>query len=289
MRASLATPHRRCRPAKRLTTFHPFIDAARPLALLAADRILQLWEAPIERTRKPDHSYVTNADHAADAIIREGLRRAFPNHAILTEESGWEGARDAEYVWVVDPLDGTKAFVQKVPGFSVMIGLLRHGKPFAGVVVDPVERIVYEAVRGLGSYVGTGLGRHRAFVSDRKAWTEMPVVTSTGFPKQYVEPLAQTLPGPSIPSVNSVGIKMGFIVSQRADMYVNLHRVHLWDTCAPEIILREAGGQLSYLDGTALSYPSEGTHRHPMGTLATNGQRHEETLMRLKGILPLSA
>src|SRR5690242_2381144 len=102
-----------------------FIEAARPLALAAAKRLMEMRLEPLEKQRKADHSIVTSADHAADKIIREGLHKAFPKHAVLTEESGLEGDRTTEFVWVVDPLDGTKAYVKGVAGFSVMIGLLR--------------------------------------------------------------------------------------------------------------------------------------------------------------------
>src|SRR5882672_1303565 len=100
-----------------------FLEVARELALQASARLMELRLSPLQKTRKADHSLVTNADHEADRIIREGLRKAFPDHAILTEESVMDGLADSEYVWVVDPLDGTKAYVNGTSGFSVMIGL----------------------------------------------------------------------------------------------------------------------------------------------------------------------
>src|SRR5438477_3333712 len=92
-----------------------FLDIARTLAVQAAHRITELRRSPLMRMRKPDHSLVTNADHEADKIIRQGLRKAFHDHAILTEESGLDGSPGAEYVWVVDPVDGTKAYAAGIP------------------------------------------------------------------------------------------------------------------------------------------------------------------------------
>jgi len=115
---------------------HSFLDVARPLAEEAARRIMALRESPLVRKRKTDRSLVTNADEEADRILREGLRKAFPDHAIITEESGLDGSPRAEYVWMVDPLDGTRAYAAGLSGYSVMVGLLKNVKPFAGVVVE---------------------------------------------------------------------------------------------------------------------------------------------------------
>jgi len=264
-----------------------FLEIARSLALQAAARIMELRGSPLVRERKADHSLVTNADHEADRIIRQGLRNAFPDHAILTEESGLDGPLGAEYLWVVDPLDGTTAYAKGIPGFSVMVGLLKEGKPFAGVVVDPLEGHVYEAMRGQGASAGKGEELKPVRVSDRSEWAIMPVVTSTGFPETLKAPIRKQLSGPWLPAVNSVGIKVGWLVRQIADIYINHHTVHYWDTCAPQIILEEAGGVITFLDGTPIEYPLEhGAYRHEGPTLASNGIRHQDVLRFLQSIKP---
>src|SRR5258706_2332884 len=206
-----------------------FLDVARSLAVQAAHRITDLLRSPLVRMRKPDHSLVTNADHEADKIIRQGLSKAFPDHAILTEESGLQGSPRAEYMWVVDPVDGTKAYASGVPGYSVMIGLLKEGKPFAGVVVDPLEGHIFEAYRGRGAYHTLGKVRKRVRVSTRQAFAQMSVITSTDFPKAMESPLRASLPGSWIPSLSSVGIKVGVMVRKLAEIYINHRRVHFWD------------------------------------------------------------
>jgi 3'(2'), 5'-bisphosphate nucleotidase len=263
-----------------------FLDVARVLAVRAAHRITELRRSPLVRMRKPDRSLVTNADHEADKIIRLGLRKAFPDHAILTEESGFQGSTGSEYVWVVDPVDGTKAYAAGEPGYSVMIGLLKNGKPFAGVVVDPIEGHIFEASRGLGAFLTLGRVRERVHVSARRVLAQMPVITSTDFPDALESNLRRSLPGPWVPALNSVGIKIGVMARELADIYINHHKVHFWDTCAPEIILTEAGGRMTYLDGSSLAYPLDmETYRHRQPTLATNGFHHEEILGYLKPLL----
>jgi 3'(2'), 5'-bisphosphate nucleotidase len=271
--------------AKRVT--HPFLDTARALACEAAARLMELRLTPLVKERKADHSLVTNADHAADLILRRGLRAAFPGHAILTEESGLDGPADAEYLWLVDPLDGTKAYAAGVTGFSVMVGLLKAGEPFAGVVIDPLEGHGYEAMKGMGAYHTFQDVKTQVHVSARREWETMPVITSTGFPERLEKPLRSLFPGPWIPAVNSVGVKVGYLVRQLADIYINHHRVHYWDTCAPQIILEEAGGVMTHLDGQPLRYAlGQGTYRHRGATVATHRTRHEDVLSVLRGVMP---
>ena len=248
---------------------------------------MALGQSPLVRQQKPDHSLVTNADHEADRIIREGLRHAFPDHAILTEESGLDGSPSAEFMWVVDPLDGTRAFAKGVPGYSVMVGLLKAGKPLVGVVVDPLEGRCYDAQKGEGAFQTYKNRRERMQVSERKELNVMPVVTSTGFPKALHGPIRKQLSGPWLPEINSVGIKVGLLARQAADIYINHHKVHFWDTCAPQIILEEAGGAITFMDGRPLSYPfADGTYRHDSQTLATNGLRHQDILQILSTAMP---
>lgn len=262
-----------------------FVNVARRLAIEAGRRLMELRLEPITQSRKADHSVVTNADHEADQIILQGLREAFPQHAILTEESGFLGDRSAEYVWLVDPMDGTKAFVRGTEGFSVMIGLLRQGKPYAGVVMDPWQDRVYEAVQGQGAFHTYQGQRERLQVSQRVDWAEMPIVTSTGFPEPQAKKIKAQFPSPWIPAVNSVGLKVAFLARQIADLYVNHHHVHYWDTAAPEIILQEAGGQITFLDGKSLVYNLQSDFRHKAPTIATNGLRHDEFVRIIQTIL----
>jgi 3'(2'), 5'-bisphosphate nucleotidase len=262
-----------------------FLDAARPLAIEAGRRLMALRETKLIKERKADHSLVTNADREADVIICEGLKKSFPSHAILTEESGLEGRADTEYLWVVDPLDGTRAYARGTDGFSVMIGLLHHGKPFAGIVYDPWEERLYEAQSGEGSFETFDKKRERLQVTQRKQWASMPLIASTDLPPAIAEKIKAALPCPWVPSKNSVGIKVGVLVRQEADLYVNHHPVHYWDTVAPQVILEEAGGVFSFPDGKPLIYDLERGFQHLQPPLASNGQRHDEFVRIMHGIL----
>ncbi len=263
------------------------ISVAKDLALQAGHHIQILRQSPLIKERKTDYSVVTNGDHAADDIIRGGLQKAFPTHSILTEESGLTGSPDAEYLWVIDPIDGTRAYVKGVPGYSVMIGLMKEGNPILGVVFDPLEDVLYEALKGEGTFCTIKGQKERVQVSSRENLRDMVTITSTGFPSQTETELKVKLPGPWIPAVNSVGVKIGYMTRRLADIYINHHSVHYWDLCGPQVILEEAGGKISYLDGQAIRYPMQGgSYRFRGSTLATNGNHHSKILKILETLTP---
>ncbi len=252
------------------------LEIARTLAHEAAAAVMSFHKKDFQKDTKADKSIVTEADLKSDQILREGLKAAFPEFGMVTEETGLVNNPDSEYVWLIDPLDGTKAFAKGIPGFSIMVGLLKQGQPYLGVVVDPLEHRSYEAVQGHGAYLISHGKREHLKVSERADYTEMRLVVSTGFPEIPLERLQEDLSGPLCEPINSVGIKVGHLVRQEADIYVNHHPVHLWDTCAPKIILEEAGGCFTKLDGTALTYELSPPFSHQALTLATNQQRHDD-------------
>lgn len=260
------------------------LHLARDLARQAAGEVRARLDTASVQSRKEDNSPVTEADLVADRLIREGLLKAFPQHAILTEETGLIGKENSSWTWCVDPLDGTKAFAKKIPGFCVMIGLLREGLPHLGVVVDPLEERTYEALRGQGAFQLFQGKRERVEVSAREDFSQMPLVISTGFPEKTLEQLRQTLHGPLVPPINSVGIKVGLLVRQVGDIYLNHHPVSFWDTCAPQIILEEAGGAFTRLDGNPFQYSLQAPFSHRAKTLASNGRRHEDLVNFMTGL-----
>lgn len=259
-----------------------YIETARELVLQAGHLVMSFKREALAKDRKEDSSIVTEADLQSDRLLREGLRKAFPDHGILTEEDGVSGNIDSPWTWLIDPLDGTKAYAKGIPGFSVMVGLLKEKEPCLGVVFDPLEDHLYEAVRDHGCFVTHKGRKTRLKVSSREEYARMPVVTSTGFPEDVLKKIVASLHSPLCPPINSVGIKVGLLARQVADIYINHHSVHYWDTCAPQIILQEAGGRMTCLDGSPLKYDLSTGFSHNALTLATNGTRHQDMVDLLK-------
>jgi len=251
-----------------------FLDVATDLAKKAAAEIAKLLKTPTVQYQKADHSLCTEADLKSDELILTGLRQNFPDHAILSEETGLSGNPRSEFVWMVDPLDGTKAFAKGIPGFCVMVGLVKEDEPHLGVVVDPLEGHIYQGIRGQGAF-HIQKGRREALrVSSRRDFSQMPIALSPNFPEEALRKIQEELKGPLLEPIHSVGIKAGLLLRQIGDLYLNHHPVSYWDTCAPKIILEEAGGLMTRWEGSALTYELTPPYAHEGLTFASNGTRH---------------
>ncbi len=235
---------------------------------------------------KADDEPVTEADQAVNALCVQELRAHFPGDALLTEELPDDGSRfGAARAWLVDPIDGTKDFIAGRPGFSLMIGLLRDDEPVLGIVYQPLGDVLYFATAGHGAYrMRAGGAPERLFVSGVDDLSAARMVSSASHPAKVVSQMRDQSGIRDEMNIGSVGLKLSLIAAGERDLYVNPSgQTKLWDTCAPEVILREAGGQLTDASGAPLSY--RGGLNHVSGLLATNGRLHEQALSRLRPLM----
>lgn len=206
---------------------------------------------------------MTEADRFADNLIRERLHEAFPTDAILSEEFPDDLSRLAhERLWLVDPLDGTRQFVERIPEFAVMIGLAVRGEPRLGVVHLPAERLTYAAAVSDGAFEQRGDEAWRRL--ELPPWdgsTTGPVVTVSRFNATSRTRLAaEQLGARQVVVSGSVGRKAVLVASGRADAYLSLgRRSRHWDACAPEAIIRAAGGFFGQTTGERIAYNIENT------------------------------
>lgn len=236
---------------------------------------------------KPGDEPVTEADRAVNTLCEERLRAAFPKDGLLTEETPDNGAwRRLLRTWLVDPIDGTKDFIAGRPGFAVMIGLLASGQPVLGVVYLPLLDEIYYATRGGGAFWVRGDGPPRRLrVSSVAVLEEARMVSSASHPSKLVQEVRAAAGIRDEMHIGSVGIKLSLIAAGERDLYINpAGRTKLWDTCGPEIILREAGGRLTDTRGEDLSYAGpELAHRR--GLVASNGTLHDAAVGRVRTLL----
>jgi 3'-phosphoadenosine 5'-phosphosulfate (PAPS) 3'-phosphatase len=253
------------------------LEVAAALAQTAGAAIERIRLEGFSAERKADRSLVTRADLAAEALIRRGLIDAFPGDGLLSEESAGIIATTSGRTWVVDPLDGTHAYVHGQPGYAVQIGLLDGGLPVLGVVYEPLFGRLYQAIRGRGAWLSTpeDATPRRLSVSSRALRSEMALITSTSMKGDERERLRSGLGLADAGGLRSVGCKVGTLVRQVADVYVSEHPVHLWDSLAPLVVLQEAGGAMTLADGSAMLYDLAPEHRyHPGPFLASNDTAH---------------
>ncbi|MCY7345422.1 MAG: 3'(2'),5'-bisphosphate nucleotidase CysQ [Pyrinomonadaceae bacterium] len=230
---------------------------------------------------------VTIADRTASRIIVEGLSDVFSDDGVLSEEEFDDKTRlDKARVWIVDPLDGTSGFVERTGDFAVQIGLAESGAAVLGVVFMPLQNILYFAVKGGGTFVIENNEPPKPLrVSGKTDFAQMSLASSRHHRSPRMSRIVEKLGLQAEVQRGSVGLKVGLIAQQFADLYIHLSpRTKHWDTCAPEIILREAGGEMTDLFGEQIIYNTSDV-RNLNGVLATNGAAHSQAVKNLKTVL----
>ncbi len=217
---------------------------------------MTLYKTDFEVTLKEDLSPLTLADTRANDIIVSALKKAFPHHAILSEESRDDlGRLESDYCFIVDPLDGTKEFIRGTGQFTVNIALTFQGRPILGLVYAPASQRLYAASKGEGAYVedlASG-SRTRLKVSDKLAdltWVGSRSHSSENEDRlidSHREVIGRTL-------VAGSSLKGCMVAEGRADIYYRFGLTSEWDTAAMQCIVEEAGGIFRQMDGSEMLY-----------------------------------
>ncbi len=231
---------------------------------------------------KADKSPLTDADLAANRVILDLIRTRFPDDGILSEETTDDLARlTRERVWIIDPLDGTRDFVRRTDDFAVLIGLAIAGKPSLGVVYAPVADTLYHARIGGG-----------AFMVERGVESRLSTSMTTdiasfriGVTRFNVNPNLQRFIDNSglAANITRIGASIKMMALARGDIELTLclnADEKEWDTCAPEVIIREAGGMVSDTSGGQFVYNKPDV-RHLRGILMSNNTDHADLVKRV--------
>lgn len=268
------------------------LETAVALARIAGARILEFYalEIIVEEKLGADNLIepVTIADRTASTIIVEGLSEAFPVDAILSEEEtdNAENRLLGKRVWMIDPIDGTWGFIKKDGDFGVQIGLTENGEAILGVVFLPVHGKLYFAVKGAGAFLIENADEpQRLRVSDKTDFARMNLASSRNHRSPRMHRIIESFCIKKEIQRGSVGLKVGLIAEQICDLYIHLSpRTKFWDTCAPQIILEEAGGRMTDVFGAPLRYDLRDVQNHN-GVLASNGATHAQAVLNLKPLL----
>lgn len=239
---------------------NPLLDLAAALAAQAGSEIRAIRDRGFQIARKADRSVVTEADHAAEAIIVAGLRNALPGCTVVAEEevaSGIVTAATPEF-WLVDPLDGTREFTDGGDDFAVNIGLVRDGRPVLGVVGVPATGTIFGGIVGEGAWRQAPDGS-RTSISTRVSPDEGLTVVAS---RHHGDParLDAYLAGRRVARTVNFGSSLKFcrVAEGQADLYPRFGRTMEWDTLAPQAVLEAAGGVVLTLDGQPLRYGKPG-------------------------------
>ncbi|MFO7156550.1 MAG: 3'(2'),5'-bisphosphate nucleotidase CysQ [Pseudomonadota bacterium] len=246
--------------------FRKELEVARRLAREAGALILEVGRRGYAVEEKPaGGGPVTEADLRANDLIERGLREAFPGDGVVTEESR---ARDegAARCWYVDPLDGTKEFIRGNGQFAVHIGLAVEGRARLGVVYQPASDRLWAGVVGGPCFLEEGGERRTVHVSAADP-SSIVLAVSRSHPMRRLDLLASELGIEKVVRYGSVGLKCAMVAEGAAHLYVHPSaRSYRWDACAPEAVVRAAGGVLVDLAGNPYRY-GEGELQNRRGIL----------------------
>jgi myo-inositol-1(or 4)-monophosphatase len=242
-----------------------------------AVQLLKYFNGPLAVSNKEGiNNLVTEADHASEKAIIEVIQHQYPDHFILSEETG-EIKTNSEFKWIIDPIDGTVNFANGIPLCCVSIGLEKNGEMIMGAVYNPFMNELFFAQKGMGAY----LNDKKITVSNKDTVIKSCLVT--GFPYTYLEmpngPLQvfEKLIKQGIPvrRLGSAAIDLCWVAAGRFDGFYE-HKLQAWDSAAGFIIVKEAGGKITDFKGN--DYSPYQPH-----ILATNGKIHDELLAYVKG------
>ncbi|GGL55685.1 3'(2'),5'-bisphosphate nucleotidase CysQ [Wenxinia marina] len=245
--------------------FDKFEEISRRLAIQAGAEIMQVYGADDFDVRsKSDSSPVTEADERADALISAGLRAAFPDVPLVTEEQAATHGQDVSTFLIVDPLDGTKEFVQRRGDFTVNIAYVENGVPVRGVVYAPAKaRLFYteaggRSVEETGEHAADRKGEVRPIAVSAPDNAALMVVAS----KSHRDAATDAYIGKyAVRDMTSAGSSLKFclVATGEADLYPRLGRTMEWDTAAGHAVLAGAGGHVvRFDDHTPLTYGKGG-------------------------------
>jgi 3'(2'), 5'-bisphosphate nucleotidase len=255
------------------------LEAARLAGRLILDAYINFKAIPDARA-----DITTEVDRQSQEAILRHLRQRFPDDAFCAEETTptLEGCpATGPRLWVIDPIDGTRGFAKKNGEFSVMIGFVEEGRIGMGLVLEPAtERLTY-AVRGGGCWKIEGTESVRCHVTTTADLNAATLTQSHSKNPNVPTPHVGALKPAHVRETYSAGIKLALVARGEVDLYVNDYKAfHDWDICAGHILVEEAGGTVTGLQGQELRYGTPGAWQR-LGLLATNGALHAAALRGL--------
>ena len=247
-----------------MTEFSPgeHLEAVCGIARAAGRRILDVYARDFKVEHKADRSPLTEADRAAHEVIAAQLRSLTPSIPVLSEESAevdYEKRAPWKRFWLVDPLDGTKEFVNRNGEFTVNIALIEDRRPVLGVVYAPVPGLIYYAAAGRSAFKQQGDGAARAIRPRGFDGGKPIVVASRSHAGKETEAFLKNIGAHDIVSLGSA-LKLCLIAEGAADVYPRLGPTMEWDTAAAQCVVETAGGRVTDLNRRPLVYNKPDLH-----------------------------
>lgn len=236
--------------------------AAEQAAREAGSAVMGLFRGKFDVREKSKNNPVTTADLEANRIIREKIQKLFPQDGWLSEEDQDTSRRlSLSRVWVVDPIDGTKEFIEGVPQFAVSIAFVVEGRPAVAIVYNPAEDLFYKAAAGQGAF----LNDKNIRVTPRADINGALLLVSRSEPQKRFQAFADRC---DITPVGSIAYRLAKVAGGDGDATITFRTIHEWDICAGVLMVEEAGGKVIDGNGDLMMFNRElAKHR---GVVAAN-------------------
>ncbi|MBA3989268.1 MAG: inositol-1-monophosphatase [Idiomarina sp.] len=261
---------------------HPMLNIA-VRAARAAGKVIMKSVAQQEKLTiegKGQNDFVTNVDRASEAVIIETIRKSYPNHSILAEESGEIIGSDSDYLWVIDPIDGTTNFMRGIPHFCISIALVVKGQAQQAVVFDPVRDELFTATRGGGAQ----LNGYRIRTTKVKSLEDTILATGFPFKMKHIMPEYQAVfakffeQAGDVRRMGSAALDLAYVAAGRYDGYWEAG-LKFWDLAAGDLLVREAGGLVTDFAG--------GMNHHASGNIvAASPKALQAMVTQMRPLLP---
>lgn len=229
---------------------HPMLNiavkAARRAGTLINRASMDLEKIAVER--KGPRDYVTDVDRACEEAITEVLRTAYPDHAVLGEEFGHQGPEGSEFVWIIDPIDGTSNFIHGLPNYAVSIALAHRGQITQSCIYDPARNELFTATRGSGAFLNERRIRvsRRTRMSDALLGVSWPGSGEVDGGASRFRPMAEN--ALALRRMGSSVLDLCYVASGRLDGFCGVG-LKPWDLAAGSLLVLEAGGLVADFDG----------------------------------------
>jgi 3'(2'), 5'-bisphosphate nucleotidase len=268
----------------------PETELALRAVLKAGDAIAEIYQKDFSVEIKSDNSPLTEADTKSSQIIFSALKES--GYPTLSEEVADNDERMkarlvADKVWIFDPLDGTKEFVNRINEFSILLGLIENGAPILGIIHQPITKTIFVAQKEGGAFMKTEAGWEKLEASNIDNFSHAVALCSRNHLSANDKRFFEYLGLQKFSPYGSSGLKAGEICRKNAEFYFNSSQgLKQWDTCAASCLLAEAGGKMTDMFGNELKYNiSETVHKE--GVLISNGVLHNEIVKSYKEYLKL--